>query len=432
MMWLLGAALSFVLDLLLGDPEKLLHPVVVMGKAISRLEKILRAGFPKTPRGERAAGFVLALLLPVGTLAVTSVALWAVGLIHPILRFALGIFWGWQALALKGLNTESKRVYTALTTGTIEEARKAVSRIVGRDTQRLDEAGVTVGERDSLNYETDKPLFDKMHIRVTRVMDVQITADGETKAYETSAQTVEDALEKCGVQLGEEDRVEPALTEKVKDGMEITVRRVEVKEEVQTEEVAYETEYQDTASLYEGETQVKTEGVPGEKEVTYKVTYVDGEEESREAASEKVTKEPVAEVVLRGTSQKEEASGGVDVSGGNGTGNVAGTFVDMYGNTVSYSSMMSGTCTAYSVPGGTTSLGWDAVYGVVAVNPNIIPYGTKMYITSPDGSVVYGYGVAGDTGGAVMAGDILADLCYNTLEECSQIGRRTMNIYILS
>ena len=85
---------------------------------------------------------------------------------------------------------------------------------------------------------------------------------------------------------------------------------------------------------------------------------------------------------------------------------------------------MSGTCTAYSVPGGTTSLGWDAVYGVIAVNPNIIPYGTKMYITSPDGSVVYGYGVAGDTGGACMAGDIIADLCYNTIEECSQIGRR--------
>ena len=143
MMWVLGAALSFVLDLLLGDPEKLLHPVVVMGKAISRLEKILRAGFPKTPRGERAAGFVLALLLPVGTLAVTSAALWAVGLIHPVLRFALGVFWGWQALALKGLNTESKRVYTALTTGTIEDARKAVSRIVGRDTQALTAEGVT-------------------------------------------------------------------------------------------------------------------------------------------------------------------------------------------------------------------------------------------------------------------------------------------------
>ena len=72
------------------------------------------------------------------------------------------------------------------------------------------------------------------------------------------------------------------------------------------------------------------------------------------------------------------------------------------------------------------------MYGVIAVNPNIIPYGTKMYVTSPDGSVVYGYGVAGDTGGACMAGDIIADLCYNTIEECSQIGRREMVIYILS
>ena len=104
----------------------------------------------------------------------------------------------------------------------------------------------------------------------------------------------------------------------------------------------------------------------------------------------------------------------------------------MYGNQVAYSSMLSGTCTAYSVPGGTTSLGWAAEYGVIAVNPNVIPYGTKMYVTSPDGSVVYGYGVAGDTGGACMAGDIIADLCYNTIEECSIIGRRTMNIYILA
>lgn len=310
---------------------------------------------------------------------------------------------------------------------------KTVTCVGGTVEDALKQAGVTVGEEDSLNYDKDKPLFDKMHIRVTRVMKIQVTADGETKEYETSAQTVEAALKKCGVELGEEDRVEPALTEKVKDGMEITVKRVEVKEEVKTEEVPYETQYKDTDSLYEGETQVETSGVAGEKEVTYKVTYADGKEESREQASEEVTKEPVTEVVLRGTAVKaEDPTPSVDVSGGNGTGTSAGTFVDMYGNTVSYSSVLTGTCTAYSVPGGTTSLGWDAVYGVVAVNPNIIPYGTKLYITSPDGSVVYGYGVAGDTGGAAMAGDIIADLCYNTIEECSIIGRRTMNVYILS
>lgn len=309
---------------------------------------------------------------------------------------------------------------------------KTVTCTGGTVADALEKAKVTVGEEDSLNYELDKPLFDKMHIRVTRMMKIQITADGKTKEYETSAQTVGAALEKCGVKLGEDDRVEPERTAKIQDGTKITVQRVEIKEAVETEEVPYETEYKDTDSLYEGETQVETAGVAGEKEITYKVTYVEGKEESREKASEKVTVEPVNEVILRGTAVKQESTPSVDVSGGNGTGNSAGTFVDMYGNTVSYSSVLTGTCTAYSVPGGTTSLGWDAVYGVVAVDPNIIPYGTKLYITSPDGSVVYGYGVAGDTGGACMAGDIIADLCYNTVEECSIIGRRTMNVYILS
>ena len=242
--------------------------------------------------------------------------------------------------------------------------------------------------------------------------------------------------------------MEPERTAKVTDGMEITVRGVEVKEETETQEIPFETQYQDTSSLFEGETQVKTSGQAGVKEVAYQVTYVDGVEESREAVSESVVKEPVDEVVLRGTLVQEaeeapapETGSGDDTSapeapgtsGGNGTGNAAGTFTDMYGNTVSYSSVMSGTCTAYSVPGGDHLPGLGrGVRGVVAVNPNIIPYGTKMYITSPDGSVVYGYGVAGDTGGACMAGDIIADLCYNTVEECSQIGRREMVIYILS
>ncbi len=307
---------------------------------------------------------------------------------------------------------------------------KTVTLIGGTVQDALDEAGVTVGKEDSLNYPKDKPLFDKMHIRVTRLMGVRVTADGKTREVETSAQTVEDVLKRAGVELGKHDRVEPELTAKVTEDMEITVKRVILKEELEVEEIPFGTQYEDTDSLYEGETQVKTPGTAGTKEVLYQVTYVEGVEEGREAVSEKVTAEPQDEVVLRGTAQRENPA--PDFGGGNGTGSAAGTFTDMYGNVVSYSSVMSGTCTAYSVPGGTTSLGWDAVYGVIAVNPNIIPYGTKMYVTSPDGSVVYGYGVAGDTGGACMAGDIIADLCYNTIEECSQIGRREMVIYILS
>ena len=140
---ILAAGLAFLLDLFFGDPAKLPHPVVWMGKAITGLEKGLRKVFPPTPRGEMTAGAILALALTLGTLALTSAILWAAAQVHFLLWFALEVFWGWQALALKGLRQESHRVYTALTTGTLDQARQAVARIVGRDTQCLDEAGVT-------------------------------------------------------------------------------------------------------------------------------------------------------------------------------------------------------------------------------------------------------------------------------------------------
>ena len=138
-----AGALSFCLDLLLGDPGWIPHPVVWMGRAISGLEERLRRIFPKTARGEWAAGALLAILLPAGTLALTLSVLWFAGQIHPGLRFFLEVFWGWQALAVRGLGKESSRVYRALREGTLEQAQQAVARIVGRDTQRLDRAGVT-------------------------------------------------------------------------------------------------------------------------------------------------------------------------------------------------------------------------------------------------------------------------------------------------
>ena len=138
-----AGALSFCLDLLLGDPGWIPHPVVWMGRAISGLEERLRRIFPKTTRGEWAAGALLAILLPAGTLALTFSVLWLAGQIHPGLRFFLEVFWGWQALAVRGLGKESSRVYRALREGTLEQAQQAVARIVGRDTQSLTAEGVT-------------------------------------------------------------------------------------------------------------------------------------------------------------------------------------------------------------------------------------------------------------------------------------------------
>lgn len=139
----LAAVLGFLLDVLLGDPAWMTHPVVLMGRCITRLEAGLRRAFPASPRGELAAGAVLAAVLPAGTLLVTGGALYGLGLAHPALRFGMEVLWGWQALAMRGLRDESRNVYRALTEGTLEQARKAVGRIVGRDTQALTEEGVT-------------------------------------------------------------------------------------------------------------------------------------------------------------------------------------------------------------------------------------------------------------------------------------------------
>ena len=134
---------GFELDAIFGDPAWLPHPVVYMGKAISRLEKFLRARLPKTPQGELLGGAVLAFCLPVGTLLFTGLVCWGAAMLHPLLGLAVQMFWCGQALAAKGLAQESTRVYRELIKPDLPAARRAVSRIVGRDTQNLTLEGVT-------------------------------------------------------------------------------------------------------------------------------------------------------------------------------------------------------------------------------------------------------------------------------------------------
>ncbi len=134
---------GFVLDTLFGDPPWLPHPVVLMGKAISALEKRLRARLPQTPQGELLGGAVVAFTLPVGTFLLTSLICLGAAKLSPWLGLAVQMFWCGQALAAKGLAQESTNVYRALIKPDLPAARKAVSRIVGRDTQNLTLEGVT-------------------------------------------------------------------------------------------------------------------------------------------------------------------------------------------------------------------------------------------------------------------------------------------------
>lgn len=140
---------GFFLDLLFGDPYWLYHPIRGIGQIISWTEKLLqnllkyRSGREADIGKKRLAGVLLVLAVLLFSVGVPAAVLAAAGSIHPCLKTGISCFWCYQLLAMKSLKTESMKVFAALKTGDIERARTAVSMIVGRDTQNLDEAGIT-------------------------------------------------------------------------------------------------------------------------------------------------------------------------------------------------------------------------------------------------------------------------------------------------
>lgn len=282
---------------------------------------------------------------------------------------------------------------------------------------------ITLGARDTADADLTAALTADIAVQITRAKRVFVSADGKTTEKSVAAENYSDAVEAMGITLGENDRILVATAEgekrvkaedNVSNGDVIRVVRIRTEEITENEAVAYSTVYEDTEELYEGETETKTEGVEGEAKVTYTVTYADGEEESRVVKTKEVLKEAKSAVVLRGTKEKQNV------------------FTDASGAPSSFEYSLTGSCTAYYAPAGAvTSIGATPQVGYVAVDPNRIPYGSLLYITAVDGSWTYGYCYAMDTGGAAMCGDIVADLYYDTLEDCTAFGRRDMIVYVV-
>ena len=139
---LLAVVLGFGIDLIVGDPHSIPHPVIFIGKLISTMEKLVRKIFPKTIKGENFAGGVLWLVVVAISITVPALLLWLCYGIHVWLGLAIESIMCWQILATKSLKDESMKVYAALKTGNIEKSRYAVSMIVGRDTENLDDKAV--------------------------------------------------------------------------------------------------------------------------------------------------------------------------------------------------------------------------------------------------------------------------------------------------
>lgn len=290
----------------------------------------------------------------------------------------------------------------------------------GTVTDALKKAEITLAEDEISVPAPDSKITGDTEINIYKTKTVSVTADGKTKDVKLALVNVYDALNYAGYEVDDDDILSTSHSDDVENINSVTIKRVTYKTESTKEKIAYDTVKKNSDKVELGETKVKTKGKDGEKIVTREVKYIDGKKSSDKVVAEKRIKEPVDKVVLVGTK-------GAATSGG------AGTFTDSNGATVAYSQMLTGSGTAYTAPAGAgTATGVPAYHGGVAVNPNIIPYGSKLYIVSTDGSFVYGYATAVDTGGALMDGSAIVDCFYNTYDECVNFGRRDVNVYVIA
>ncbi len=293
----------------------------------------------------------------------------------------------------------------------------------------LAEQGIRVGGYDKMSVAENTKLRDDMVIQIDRAYRVSVVEKGFIKTHIVTARTAGAVLNEAGYDVKETDKITPGYNEKVSAGEKITLIRCQEKMIEVVEEIPYESKTKDNAALASGRKKVVQKGKPGEMTVSYKVYFEDGVEVSREKVSEEVITPAIEQITEVGT--QKAVTPNVVAS--------AGVKTSRSGN-LSYSKVLSIQATAYdasscgkspSHPGyGITATGRQAVYGVVAVDPSVIPLGSRLYIETPDGSYVYGTAVAADTGGAIKGNRI--DLCFNTRQEALNFGRRQVNVYVLN
>lgn len=274
---------------------------------------------------------------------------------------------------------------------------------------------------DTVSVQTDAD--KKKHITINRAFEVTIKADGEERLLRFTEGTVADALEKAEIVLDEDDFLNYLPEEPLCEGMNIKVSRVDYVEKNIESALQFETIYKDNSNWTIGTQTVLEKGENGAHVTTYKDKYVDGELVSTEIIGEEITKEPVAEVIERGTAcavPYAKMDNPEELKLVNGIPE-------------NYTRVISGKATAYSAkPGALTASGRYAVVGTVAVNPNVIPYGSEVYVVAQDGSRVYGYAIAADTGYGMMDGSIAVDVFMGSYADSCNWGAVYVDIYVLS
>ena len=185
--------------------------------------------------------------------------------------------------------------------------------------EAFSEIGVNT-ENCQIDYSPSARVENEMIINVAGAKTVILNADSTSSTISAIGSTVADVISLAGISLDGDDYVEPALDTAIEDGMEITVYRVTVKTETRKETIKFSTETKQNSDMDTGTSEIEVAGQNGEKQVEYRVTYINGRETSKEELSSTVTKEPVTEVKVVGTKQGSVEPNGVQSANGYSVG----------------------------------------------------------------------------------------------------------------
>lgn len=258
-------------------------------------------------------------------------------------------------------------------------------------------AGIELTAADVIVPFSGTPVTPGMRVSIERSRPATIEVDGTVIQARSRAKSVAQLLTQEHITTHEGDRVDPALSAPLTENMVIKVTRIRDRTEEFQESVPAGVDYRDDPTLPLGQTKIEQQGVPGIRKWTTRAILEDGKEVGRQTVRSWIERAPVPTIIRRGTKVEYNTLDAAEV-----VGEPYWAKVRVY--TTAYSAETAGK--PKGSPGyGITSTGKRAGRGIVAVDPNYIPYGTRMYIPG------YGIGVAADTGGGIVGAWI--DVCFD-------------------
>jgi uncharacterized protein YabE (DUF348 family) len=293
---------------------------------------------------------------------------------------------------------------------TIDGGKRDIWTTASTVEELIKEQNLELNEKDTLSHAPDTKIQEEMKIAIERAFPLNLVVGGNEKQVWSTSTTVADFLGQQGVKLNELDRVEPGLEEKVQAQNTVHVIRVEKVTDVVEEPVQFAVVTKKDDSLLEGKEKVINQGKDGLISKQYEVTKENGKEIQRTLLSEKVVNEKTDQVVAVGTKQLV-----AQVSRGNEGGE------EVYVSATAYTASCNG-CSGTTATG--INLKENPTAKVIAVDPSIIPLGSKVHVEG------YGYAVAADKGGAIKGNKI--DVFFPSKSDAYRWGVKQVKVRVLN